>query len=63
MATIPAQNRHAFQTDDAQLQPIADKVFARERLTFEDAVMLYRSPIFSLWAGWPITFASACTAT
>jgi aminodeoxyfutalosine synthase len=44
MATSRATpNRHAFQTDDARLSPIADKVFARERLTFDDAVALYRS--------------------
>src|SRR5262249_15250460 len=34
---------HAFQTDDARLRPIADKVLARERLTFDDTVTLYRS--------------------
>src|SRR5205807_9267698 len=44
MATIvSALPRHGFQTDDATLQPIATKVFARERLTFDDAVALYRS--------------------
>ncbi|HEX3586095.1 MAG TPA: aminofutalosine synthase MqnE, partial [Candidatus Angelobacter sp.] len=37
-------NRHAFQTDDPHLNPIAEKVFARERLSFDDAVTLYRSP-------------------
>lgn len=36
-------NRHAFQTDDALLRPIAEKVFTRERLDFDDAVALYRS--------------------
>ena len=35
--------RHAFQTDDARLRPIADKVMARERLDFNDGVALYRS--------------------
>src|SRR5947208_779385 len=35
--------RHGFQTDDTTLQPIAAKVFARERLSFDDAVILYRS--------------------
>src|SRR5262249_21398851 len=34
---------HAFQTDDPRLLPIADKVFAHERLTFDDAVTAYRS--------------------
>ena len=42
---------HAFQTDDARLLPVADKVVARERLTFEDAVTLYRSPDI-LALGW-----------
>ena len=52
MATsIPAANRHAFQTDDARLKPIADKVLARERLSFDDAVTLYRSPDI-LALGW-----------
>lgn len=35
--------RHGFQTDDPRLKPIAEKIFARQRLTFEDAVSLYRS--------------------
>src|SRR5579859_7916253 len=43
--------RHEFQTDDARLQPIAEKIFARERLTFDDAVTLYRSPDI-LAIGW-----------
>ncbi len=34
---------HAFQTDDARLLPIADKVMARERLSFDDAVTLYQT--------------------
>jgi aminodeoxyfutalosine synthase len=42
---------HDFQTDDAQLKPIAAKVMARERLTLEDAVTLYRSPDL-LAVGW-----------
>jgi aminodeoxyfutalosine synthase len=43
--------RHGFQTDDTRLQPIAEKVFARERLTLEDAVTLYKS--FDILAiGW-----------
>jgi len=49
--TAPIQARHGFQTDDASLQPIAAKVFARERLTFDDAVTLYRSPDI-LAIGW-----------
>jgi aminodeoxyfutalosine synthase len=52
MATaISSTGRHGFQTDDPRLQPIADKVCARERLTFEDAVTLYRSPDI-LAVGW-----------
>ena len=52
MATsIPAATRHAFQTDDARLKPIADKVLGRERLSFDDAVTLYRSPDI-LALGW-----------
>ncbi|MGE5321308.1 MAG: aminofutalosine synthase MqnE [Actinomycetota bacterium] len=53
MATTstPDQNRHAFQTDDLRLKPIADKVFAHERLSFDDAVTLYRSPDI-LALGW-----------
>ena len=35
--------RHSFQTDDSALLPIADKVMAGERLSFEDGVALYRS--------------------
>src|SRR5213082_1598424 len=42
---------HAFQTDDPRLQPIAAKVLARERLTPEDALALYRSPDV-LAVGW-----------
>src|SRR3954467_4809331 len=52
MATpAPIQARHGFQTDDTTLQPIAARVFARERLTFDDAVTLYRSPDI-LAIGW-----------
>src|SRR5947209_6998579 len=40
---ISTAPRHGFQTDDPRLKPIADKVFARQRLSFEDAVALYRS--------------------
>src|SRR5258708_13167764 len=38
--TVP---RHGFQTDDARIKPIAEKVFARERLSLDDATTLYRS--------------------
>jgi aminodeoxyfutalosine synthase len=34
---------HDFQTDDARLRPIHEKVLARERLSAEDALTLYRS--------------------
>src|SRR5258708_32093679 len=42
---------HAFQTDDPRLLPIAEKVFARERLNLQDAIMLYRSADI-LAVGW-----------
>jgi aminodeoxyfutalosine synthase len=45
------QGTHAFQTDDARLRPIAEKVLAAERLSFEDAVALYASPDI-LALGW-----------
>lgn len=35
--------RHGFQTDDAQLSLISEKVIAGERLSFDDGVALYRS--------------------
>jgi aminodeoxyfutalosine synthase len=52
MATIaPKANTHGFQTDDPSLRRIAEKVLARERLSFEDSVALYRSPDI-LAVGW-----------
>jgi aminodeoxyfutalosine synthase len=36
-------NSHLFQTDDARLKPIAEKVLAHERLNTEEALALYRS--------------------
>jgi len=36
---------------DQRLQPIADKVFAGERLSFDDGITLYRSPDL-LAVGW-----------
>jgi aminodeoxyfutalosine synthase len=39
----PVANSHPFQTDDARLKPIAEKVLARERLDTQDALALYRS--------------------
>jgi aminodeoxyfutalosine synthase len=49
-AYVP-RSRHAFQTDDARLEDIANKVMAGERLTFADGVDLYRSPDV-LAVGW-----------
>ena len=46
-----ASPRHGFETDDTRLLPIAEKISARERLTFQDAVTLYRSPDI-LAVGW-----------
>ena len=42
---------HAFQTDDARLKPIAEKVTAQQRLDAEDARALYRSQDI-LAVGW-----------
>src|SRR5215472_12863910 len=39
----PDARRHGFQTEDSRVRSIADKVFAHERLSFDDAVALYRS--------------------
>jgi aminodeoxyfutalosine synthase len=50
-ATTTAPQRHGFQTDDSRLLPIAKKITAHERLTFDDAVALYRSPDI-LAIGW-----------
>ncbi len=41
-ATLTSSN-HGFQADDPRLLPISEKVFARERLSLEDGVTLYRS--------------------
>ena len=46
-----SKSRHSFQTDDRQLTSIAEKVFAEERLDFDDGVALYRSPDI-LAVGW-----------
>src|ERR1700710_2051869 len=37
------RRQHSFQTDDSALLPIAAKVQAGERLSFEDGVTLYQS--------------------
>jgi len=50
-AASPFSPRHGFQTDDTQLRPIAEKVLAQERLSFEDGISLYRSPDI-LAVGW-----------
>ncbi|MCL2660264.1 MAG: aminofutalosine synthase MqnE [Acidobacteriaceae bacterium] len=39
----PLRPRHGFQTDDAALRPIAEKVQAGVRLSFDDGLALYRS--------------------
>ena len=49
-ATISSP-KHGFQTDDPRLLPISEKVFTRERLSFQDAVTLYRSADI-LAVGW-----------
>ncbi len=43
--------RHEFQTDDAALWPIAEKVMAGQRLSEQDGHALYRSPDI-LAVGW-----------
>ncbi len=47
----PVAPRHEFQTEDSCLLSIAEKVFAHGRLSFDDAVALYRSPDI-LAMGW-----------
>jgi len=42
---------HPFQTDDARLQPIAEKVLSGHRLSSDDALALYASPDI-LAVGW-----------
>ncbi len=42
---------HPFQTDDARLQPIAQKVWSGQRLSGEDGLTLYASPDI-LAVGW-----------
>jgi aminodeoxyfutalosine synthase len=45
------ESRHGFQTGDRTLLPIAARIEAGERLTFDDGVALYRSPDI-LAVGW-----------
>jgi aminodeoxyfutalosine synthase len=49
------QNTSSLTIDDARLKPIAEKVFAGERLTHEDGIALYRSPDL-LAVGWLANF-------
>ncbi|SEG36020.1 aminodeoxyfutalosine synthase [Bryocella elongata] len=43
LAAISSKPRHSFQTDDKALEPIAAKVQAGERLSYEDGLALYRT--------------------
>ena len=45
------KSRHSFQTDDPRLSSISEKVFAEQRLNFDDGVALYRSADI-LAVGW-----------
>ena len=49
--TQPTSPSKPFQTDDPRLRPIADRVFAGERLSAEDGLALYGSPDI-LAVGW-----------
>jgi aminodeoxyfutalosine synthase len=49
-STLPSQS-HAFQSDDPRLYAVKDKVVARERLSADDALTLYRS-VDILAVGW-----------
>ncbi len=46
-----ASGTHPFRTYDARLEPIADRVLAGERLSFDDGLALYASPDV-LAVGW-----------
>lgn len=48
---VNVKSRHSFQTADPQLEPVAAKIFASERLNFEDGIALYHSPDV-LAVGW-----------
>jgi len=43
LAATSSKPRHSFQTDDKALEPIAAKVQAGERLSYEDGLALYRT--------------------
>ena len=47
--------RHSFQTDDPALRPIAERVQAGQRLSFDDGLALYRSGDI-LAVGWLANF-------
>jgi aminodeoxyfutalosine synthase len=49
--TVFLAERRPFATDDARLQPIAEKVLSGERLGFDEGLALYRSPDI-LAVGW-----------
>ncbi len=51
MQTEAKPERHPFRTHDAALEAVAAKVFAGERLGFDDGLALYRSPDV-LAVGW-----------
>jgi aminodeoxyfutalosine synthase len=51
VSSICMSNPHPFQSDDARLHPIAEKVLARERLSPDDALILYRAADI-LGVGW-----------
>jgi aminodeoxyfutalosine synthase len=57
-----ASGAHPFRTYDKRLEPIAARVLAGERLSFDDGLVLYGSRDV-LAVGWPIMCASGCTAT
>ena len=41
MQVETSASRHSFQTYDARIEPIAEKLFAGERLSFDDGIALY----------------------
>jgi len=43
MASAHSSHTHLFQTDDPRLSAIHEKVLARERLSEDDALALYRT--------------------
>ena len=54
-APAPVPSQRPFQTDDASLRPIAEKVLAGERLEIADGLALYRSHDI-LAVGWMANF-------